>query len=61
MPKYRVKASYDMNFSRGSETYKFPAKNNKEAREKLRKLTGGMLDWHKRGVTFDLDTLARVL
>ncbi len=61
MPRYRVKATYDMGMSMGSETYEFEAKNDKAAKAHLRRKRGGWLDVHKRGVDFDMSTLARVI
>ena len=51
MPTYFAKVTYDMNFSRGSETIEFEAKNNIEAEKYVKKeLEGSWLSVIKRGV-----------
>ena len=61
MPQYSVKVTYDMNFSRGSETIHFVAANDEAAKEHLKKIEGTDPSLIKRRLIPQRSTLARVV
>lgn len=58
---YTVNARFDMGMSGGSGPYRFEAANDEAAKKHLRRMTGGWLSAIKRSVSFDMNTLARVV
>jgi hypothetical protein len=59
MPTYNVKVDFSMGMSEGSGIHTFDSKNDKAARQYLRRHTGKELSLMRRNAQFDSSTLCR--